>query len=765
MSNRRDDIFDTLSETKRLVGDLEIPTGEEFSLQSILAEFGQGAAEPAPKEEPAPACEEPVEEISVPAEEPVEEVSVEEPLAEEEPSDEQSAEASSAEEEPEEEPVPLQRRAKILQFPGIFRREEPEESAAAEEEAVQESVPSEEVRDPAEEAISEEQRISIEAVMSRTVNAVLEEDDALLDEREPLRDRIGFLWANVKEKAAGLAAYLHPTEKRETGRRETPLPPEPDMEQAVRESRRHCKRLRKQLLLMLLPVLPLLAMTVIHTWWPRILPELWHETALLRCGVLGGLLLVACLLCPALWRLMVADLKNRRVGCELGAALSALVALGDCIYGAAVNQTVYLPLAAPAALLVWLCLLGRLLAAQARLDGFRLADVGGRPPFAVAVSAAGACKQQGRIEGFYHSFGYPDPARRSQMVLLPLLLATATVLAGVVCIGGERMQEFLWVWSAMLTASLPLGLPLCGTLSLRCLNRRLNRSGCAVAGYAGARAVSASRRMVVTDNDVFPPGTVSLNGLKIYGEEIGKVVSYAATVARAAESQLQPIFEQMLASEGGIHCPYEDLHFYEDGGVGITIQGESVTMGSEFFMKKHRVTLPRELKVKTGVFLAVDGQLIAIFAIKYQASRNVEWALRALRRSRIEPVLAVRSGNITPGLLKRRFGVDVKPVYPDVSTRLALSDLSKEQAESADAIIYREGLMPFAETVIGSRRCCQMVRWSTALCWLGSLCGLLLAYYLTGVAAYSALGAGYVLVFLLLWLLPTVLLGDMTRRY
>ena len=173
MSNRRDDIFDTLSETKRLVGDLEIPTGEEFSLQSILAEFGQGAAEPAPKEETTPAHEEPAEEVPVSAEEPVEEVSVEEPLAEEEPSDEQSAEESSAEEEPEEEPVPLQRRAKILQFPGIFRREEPEETAAAEEEAVQESVPSEEVRDPAEEAISEEQRISIEAVMSRTVNAVL----------------------------------------------------------------------------------------------------------------------------------------------------------------------------------------------------------------------------------------------------------------------------------------------------------------------------------------------------------------------------------------------------------------------------------------------------------------------------------------------------------------------------------------------------------------------------------------------------------------
>ena len=744
MSDRRDDIFDTLSESKKLVGDLEVPTGEEYSLNSILAEFGQGAAEPAPKaEEKAP-----VEETAVPPEEP-----------EEEP-----AEAPA--------PEPAPRRAKILQFPGFFAppaaEEEPAEEAPAAEEPPAEGSPAEEERPVKEETPAPEpepQRIPLEDVMARTVDSVLDADDALLEEKVPLREQVGFFWANVKEKGVALLDQFGSAAKSTGARRVKDTRPEPDMEQAVRMSRRRCKTLKKQLLLTLAPAAPLLAVTVADTWFAAYLPALWRELALLRCGVMGGLLALACLLCPAVWREAVRGLKNRRVGCEAAAALSVLVVLGDCVYAAVTDRAAYLPLAAPAGLLVWLCLLGQLLLAQARRDAFRLADLGGRPPYAISVTNSGACKQQGRIDGFYNTFRADEPSRQVQAVLLPLLLSAVTVLAGVVCIGGERMEDFLWVWSSMLTASVPLGLPLCGTLSLRCLNRRLSRSGCAVAGFAGARAVSTSRRMVVTDSDVFPPGTVSLNGLKIYGEEIGKVVSYAATVARAADSQLQPIFEQLLASEGGECCPYDDLHFYEDGGVGITIHGESVTMGSEFFMKKRHVTLPRELKVKTGVFLAVDGQLIAIFAIKYQASRNVEWALRALRRSRIEPVLAVRSGNITPGLLKNRFGVDVKPVYPDVSTRLALSDLTKEEAEEANAILYREGLMPFAETVIGSRRCCSMVRRSILLCWLGGLCGLLLSYYLANAAAYSALEAGSVLVFSLLWLLPTVLLGDLTRRY
>ena len=318
--------------------------------------------------------------------------------------------------------------------------------------------------------------------------------------------------------------------------------------------------------------------------------------------------------------------------------------------------------------------------------------------------------------------------------------------------------------AALLSGGLPLALPVAGTLPLSSLNRRLNRSGSAVAGYAGASAITAARRMVVTDGDLFPPGTVSLNGLKLYGEEIGKVVSYAATAAQAAGSQLTPLFDQLLASEGGTHLHLEDLRFYEDGGIGGTIRGESVTMGSAYFMKKHHVSLPRDLKLKTGVFLAVDGQLIAIFAIKYQPSRNVEWALRAMRRNCVTPVLATRSANITPALLKRKFRLDARPLYPDISTRLALSELTEGRGRP-HAIIYRDGLMAFAETVIGSRRMRRAVRDGTVLSWLGGLSGLLLAYYFTSVGAFAALSALNFLCFLLLWLLTVLLLAGLVRHY
>lgn len=81
------------------------------------------------------------------------------------------------------------------------------------------------------------------------------------------------------------------------------------------------------------------------------------------------------------------------------------------------------------------------------------------------------------------------------------------MLALVAALAGHQMNRFLWLWSALLSATVPLSLPLSGTLPLSLLCRRLHKSGCAVAGWKGARAISAARQVVVTDEDLFPAGS------------------------------------------------------------------------------------------------------------------------------------------------------------------------------------------------------------------------------------------------------------------
>ena len=679
---------------------------DELSLDAILAEYGRGGRQPAPTEG-AP--------VPTPAPEP----------------------ASS-----------------------------PEPASALKPEAGPEAIPA-----PEPVRVSDApDRVSLRDVMSQTVDAVLaDEEDGVLDEPVPLGQRLAALLHRFTDRGddrrRGLSQETEQLfdEPEAEPEPEEPEEPEPRMDDALREEKRRCNRLRRGLVLGAFPALLLVVAAVLQEL--EVLPPAWLDAALLRCAVLGGGLLLTALLCLPVWRTAVQLLRDGRVGCELCAGVAVLADLLCCVCGAVTGSTLSTPYAAAGALLILSCQLGLYLTAETRRAAFHLAELNGVPPYVVSVLPAGTCKQRGVLEGFYRMTMRPDPARQWQNYVLPLLLSTAVVLSGVVCFTARPMAEFPWVLAALTGAGVQLSLPLTGALPLYYLSRRLERSGAAAAGYAGARAVARSGRILLTDDDLFPAGTVTLNGYKVYGEERGRAVSYAASVAKAAGSSLAPLLDRQLTAEGGCPMRVDELHFCEEGGVEAALRGETVLLGSAYFMKKRHIALPRDLRLQTGLFLAVDGVLTAVFAVKYQPSRNAEWALRALRRSRITPVLAVRSSNVTPSLIKRKFGVDAKVIYPDVSTRLALAQLASQQGEAPNVIVCREGLLPLAESVVGSRRMVRAVRTATVLSYLGALCGVLLAYYLTSVGNFAVLTPLAMVIFLLLWLLPTLLIAGLVRHF
>ena len=679
---------------------------DELSLESILAEYGRGGRQPAPEQEPP---QEPQPEpLPTPAPEPV------------------------PEPEPAPEPVP---------------EPEPEYESTAPD------------------------RVALKDIMSQTVDAVLEdEDDGVIAQPVPLSERIADLLARLRRRAEGKKRrpafqdteqlFDEPEEDEEP---EEPPEPEPLPEDVLRDAKRQCGRLRRGLLAGILPALALVVAAVLQEL--EKLPSAWLDEALLRCAVLGGGLLLTALACAAVWRRAVELLRQGQAGCELCAAIAAMTQLLCCVCGMATGSTRATPYAAAGALLILACQWGLYLEAETRRSAYHLLVLNGAVPYVVSTTETGVCRQRGTEEGFYRLMSRPDPARYWQNYAMPLVMAVAAVLSGVVCFSDGNMSDFPWVLTALTTAGAGLSIPLSGVLPMYYLSRRLGRSGCAAAGYAGARAVSRSRRLILTDDDLFPPGTVTLNGYKVFGEERARAVSYAASVAKAAGSSLTPLLERQLTAEGGFHLPVEWLNYCEEGGVEANIRGETVLMGSAYFMKKRRVALPRDMKLSTGVFLAVDGALTAVFAVKYQPSRNAEWALRTLKRFHITPVLAVRSGNVTPGLIKRKFGVDARPVYPDVSTRLALAQLAEQRGEQPYVIVCREGLMPLVESVAGSRRAVKAVRTATILGYIGAAVGVALAYYLTSIGNFALLTPIAMVVYQLLWLLPTLLLAGLVKHY
>ena len=600
--------------------------------------------------------------------------------------------------------------------------------------------------------------ISLEEMVGSTVDAVMEETQA----GPLLKPRRGLFSRKKLTETEELYARPEPEEE-EPEEEEEPIGPEPELFEAAEncreEKRRWSGAVPAAFCLALLPVL-VMAAELRGLEVPFWTGEVLHQTlAMLAC------LLLSAVLCRPVFGRAFRALARKRCTSDLLAALAALAAAADC--GARLllpersDAMLYAPVACMAlAFALW----GGSREKQGMYETFRTAALDDEPPYLVTETEQGACKQKGSVPGFYTASVRDDMVTVWESGLLPIVLVASIVFAGLSSLGQGRGADFFLNWSAILSAGTTFALPLCWPLPYSKLAAHLQKAGCAVAGWTGAEKIGRRKGMILTDSDLFPPGTIQLNGVKVFGEELSKAASYAASMARAADCGLQRLFDGLLRSEGGHYEKADDFSFYEEGGYSAAIRGESVLLGTASFMRKMDVRLPGNINLKTGVFLAVDRQLVAVFAVKYNAAENVDFALRMMRRGRIMPILASRDPNITPALLKRKFHKNVKVEYPDLTARVALSEAEKDRGMPR-ALLFREGLLPYAEAVAGSRRLCGAVRRAAGLSLLGSAAGVLLSFYMVFQSAYNLLTPLALLVFLLLWTLPVLLMADWTGRY
>ncbi|MCI8971141.1 MAG: hypothetical protein HFF99_06710 [Oscillibacter sp.] len=594
--------------------------------------------------------------------------------------------------------------------------------------------------------------ISLEDVVGSTVDAVMEEA------REPiLPPKLGLFSRKPLEETESLPPPPEPEPDPE------PIGPEPTLWEAAHDARQLYIRRKHTVLLPLFTALPPTLFMLLERYQVKI--PYWTGDREVQCAVLLACLVLTALSCRHVFLKGFGMLLRRRCVAELLVSLSALVSGLDCaarLLDGQPGET--MPYASVSCLALVFAQWGVRRESKGNYDMLRAASLDEEPPYLVTNTLQGACKQRGAVPGFFTTAARSDAATLWQTALLPAFLAAALVFAGLSSAGQERGGDFLLNLSAILPAAATFSLPLCWALPWSKLSEHLQKTGCAVAGWSGAQKISSRRRMIVTDTDLFPPGTVQLNGRKLYGETQEQAVSLAASMARAAGSGLERLFNNLVRSEGGRYEKVDDFSFYEEGGWSGTVKGESVLMGRASFMRKMNVRLPADVNLPTGVFLAVDGELRAAFAVKYTPSENVAFALKLMQRSRIQPILASRDPNITPALIKRKFSRGAHMEYPGLSERIALSEAEKDR-DFPRALLFREGLLPYAETVAGSLRLCKAVRRAAAISLLGSWAGTLLTFYLTSLGAYELLNPLALEVFLLLWTLPVLLMADWTGRY
>ncbi len=390
-----------------------------------------------------------------------------------------------------------------------------------------------------------------------------------------------------------------------------------------------------------------------------------------------------------------------------------------------------------------------------------------KDPYAVTAESAVTddgvtlLKSKRGTAGFIRRCEEPDCMESVFAAMAPFLLAGALLLSVAAAWKTGEWESFFRILAAITCASAPLAVFFAFSLPFSMISKSLFHSGAAICGWPGLRDIGRSRHLIVTDRDIFPNGTISIDGIRVLeGMYPDKVISYAGSLIAASGSDLGPVFAELMSRNSCLTQIVDDFRCHEGGGLTAMINGEEVLCGNAGFMRLMSIRLPQRLTVSTSVFISINGVLSGVFTIKYVPVTSVQDALVSLLHTRREPIFAVRDFLVTPLMIKNKFRMPSDTFdFPSFAKRYDISAAEPSPESQISAILSREGLGPLAQVSDKGRRLYGVIRLCSVLAVICALFGMGLMFFNAFSGTLNADAVTNLLTYMFLWLLPIVVLA------
>lgn len=300
------------------------------------------------------------------------------------------------------------------------------------------------------------------------------------------------------------------------------------------------------------------------------------------------------------------------------------------------------------------------------------------------------------------------------------------------------------------------------TNSLLCdVSRSLNASGSRVCGYEGAYMADNANLMVMEAADLFGKNGCDLHGIKTFhGAKVDDAILQAAAVIIQTKSPLAHVFDDVIIGKQSILPKAEDIIYEDKMGTSAWIYKKKVLVGNRNLLIRHGVMVPKESfeekftkKGRHALYLAVDGDIIAMFVVSYSADADMKSELKKLEKSGMTIIVKSCDPYINEQSLAQIFSL------PDGFIRVMNSSgarvfekYSEMNVEKSPAYVVHNGtargfvsVMRASEILVSSNKIISF------LITFGSALGLAVTAVLSLIGAYSQISALSVIVFQLIW--------------
>ena len=245
--------------------------------------------------------------------------------------------------------------------------------------------------------------------------------------------------------------------------------------------------------------------------------------------------------------------------------------------------------------------------------------------------------------------------RRARKVACVLL--AAAVLSGVAfLLFGGGINCAVAAAAAVLCMGAPLSSVLVPGLAAQRLQRAAAAVGAVVPGWAAIEELGGIDTIELDADDLFTADSVTLEDIRIFkGGRIDRAILYAASVLNESCDTLRGLFRQIIEDRTDILFPVKDLEQHTGMGFSAWCDNNRILIGTRRYMEQEGVTLPEQdyedSHSKNGelqiLYLAVSGNLHALFVLRYVGGRNVARSLASLQRENIRLLVTSKDPSLT----------------------------------------------------------------------------------------------------------------------
>lgn len=341
-------------------------------------------------------------------------------------------------------------------------------------------------------------------------------------------------------------------------------------------------------------------------------------------------------------------------------------------------------------------------------------------------------KVRSGLNGFWRMATASDITEDAYSLAAPILLVFALIFAFLSTVFRDRPDAFFHAFSSLLAICTSFSACMAYSYPFRLFSKKTRNQGGAIAGWGGVCEICKADGALITDTDIFPRGTVALTGVKIFeGVQSKKAIGYTGSLIMMSNSGLSGIFEEFMKSKSVARSNVEKFTYYEGGGLGGSIFGENVLVGNSGFMNLMGIRIPNGVYEQHAVYTAVNNSLVAVFTVSYSPANSVRGAIISLLKSHVSMLFAAKDANLTPDMLQKRFKVSVDGIeYIPVEDCYKITEDEAPHSGDAFAVVCRAGLGPFAAVIANAKKLRILSMLTTVISVASSFIGLLYIFFL-----------------------------------